>query len=777
MLAIAFIYYLTGTLALLLAIPPGYASPIWPPAGVALSAVLLLGNRVWPGIFLGSFFINLWTTLDLFTALPIQESLALVSLIGLGATLQALIGASLIRRFVGFPTPLTKQRDVINFLVLGGPLSCAINPLVSVTSLWLAGIIGGEGYFFSWWTWWVGDTIGVIVLTPLVLVAMGEPRDVWRRRRIAAVSLAALFAMIAAYFLYARSWEETGMKHAFERQAEDLAEAMRVDVQAHLNALHSVEAFFVASDQISREDFRAFTQRLLMRYPAIQAVSWNPYVQDADRELFEKLAKTEGYSRFEITERDVDGNIVRAARRGDYVAVSYIEPYPGNEKALGFDVTSVPERREALERARDEGKPIATRWIQLVQETESQPGFLVFLPIYGRHGAIGSVEQRRRNVLGFIVGVFRVPDIVKASQSGLRREHIRLEFYDTTAPIREDMVYVDPKSKPELPAQGKASNLRFRRTIDMAGRTWVMHFSATPHYVASRQTWQSWGGLTIGLTLLALFGAYLLVMTGTAFETEKAANEFEQQSIELGKANNVKNEFLGVMSHELRTPLNVVMGYLGMVTDGLFGGVNQEQRQALETAMKQTREQLAMINSILQVTHFESGALTAERDVVSLRDLLKELEAAYGSRQDQSVILIWEVPTELPELETDATKLKQILQNLINNALKFSNQGSVKVSAAHDQATNSVTFRVEDTGIGIPPESLNKIFGKFYQVDSSHTRKYDGAGLGLYIVKQFSLLLGGKVEVQSELGRGSTFAVILPVGRVAGKKASTEAAA
>ncbi len=777
MLAIAFIYYLAGTLALLLAIPPGYASPIWPPAGVALSAVLLLGNRVWPGIFLGSFFVNLWTTLDLFSGLPIQKSLALVSLIGLGATLQALIGASLIRRFVGFPTPLTKQRDVINFLVLGGPLACAINPFVSVTSLWLIGIVEGGVYAFTWWTWWVGDTIGVIVLMPLVLVAMGEPREVWRRRRIAAVSLAALFALITAYFLYARNWERTSIKNAFERQAEDLAEAMRVNVQAHLDALYSLEAFFATSNEVTREDFHVFSHRLLLRHPAIQAVSWNPYVQDADREVFEKRARAEGYSGFEITERDGEGNLVRAARRGDYVAVSYIEPYKGNEKALGFDVASVPARREALERARDEGKPIATSWIQLVQETQSQPGFLVFLPVYKKNGAFDSIDQHRRGVLGFIVGVFRIPDIVKAAQSGLRREHVRLEFYDTTAPTSKDMIYVDPKATSELPAQENAPNLRFRRTINMAGRTWVMDFSGTPLYVASRQTWQSWGGLTIGLTLLALFGAYLLVVTGTAYDSEKAAKRFEQQSIELGKANNVKNEFLGVMSHELRTPLNVVMGYLGMVTDGLFGGVNQEQRQALETAMKQTREQLAMINSILQVTHFESGALTAERDVVSLRDLLKELEAAYGSRQDQSVILIWEVPTELPELETDATKLKQILQNLINNALKFSNQGSVKVSAAHDQATNSVTFRVEDTGIGIPPESLNKIFGKFYQVDSSHTRKYDGAGLGLYIVKQFSLLLGGKVEVQSELGRGSTFAVILPVGRVAGKKASTEAAA
>ena len=183
--ATAALYYIAGRLALLLAIPPGYATAVWPAAGIALAAVLVCGYRVWPGILLGSFFVNVWTSVDTSNAATILKSLSLATGIGGGAALQAVVGGSLVRRFVGFPHPLDSERAVLKFLGLGGPVSCLVNATVSVTSLLLGGVIPKGNYLFSWWTWWVGDMIGVMIFAPLALIWIAEPRAVWRRRGVA----------------------------------------------------------------------------------------------------------------------------------------------------------------------------------------------------------------------------------------------------------------------------------------------------------------------------------------------------------------------------------------------------------------------------------------------------------------------------------------------------------------------------------------------------------------------------------------------------------------
>ena len=172
-----------GRLSLLLAIPPGYASAVWPAAGIALAAVLVLGNRVWPGIILGSFFVNIWTTFDAANIATASKSVAVACAIGVGAAFQALAGGYLVRRFVGFPTGLTEERTIGAFLALGGPASCVISPTIGTTSLLAAGAITPPQYLFSWWTWWVGDTIGVLLATPLVLIWTGLPRAAGDRIR------------------------------------------------------------------------------------------------------------------------------------------------------------------------------------------------------------------------------------------------------------------------------------------------------------------------------------------------------------------------------------------------------------------------------------------------------------------------------------------------------------------------------------------------------------------------------------------------------------------
>lgn len=200
-LLLALIYYIAARFALLLALSPGYAAPMWPAAGIALAAVLLFGDGVAPGIWLGSFLANVALSFDASSTTALVKSLLLPTGIGLGGTLEAIGGAILIRRYVGFPTPLDRAPDVVKFLCLGGPLSCVIGASVGVTTLFLAGILTGASYAANWWTWWIGDAIGILVATPLVLTWFGQPRDIWRRRRITvALPICVAFAVVLAVF-------------------------------------------------------------------------------------------------------------------------------------------------------------------------------------------------------------------------------------------------------------------------------------------------------------------------------------------------------------------------------------------------------------------------------------------------------------------------------------------------------------------------------------------------------------------------------------------------
>jgi PAS domain S-box-containing protein len=269
---------------------------------------------------------------------------------------------------------------------------------------------------------------------------------------------------------------------------------------------------------------------------------------------------------------------------------------------------------------------------------------------------------------------------------------------------------------------------------------------------------------------------------GLAVQKIRLHEQLQTRIAELAEANRIKSEFLGVMSHELRTPLNIIMGYTSVMRDGMFGALETKQEEALRKIEAQSHSLLGMINTIMEAIKIESEALVLESHAFSLTDFLLELKSIYDLPLEKELRLIWDWPRDLPVINADRTKLRHILQNLINNAIKFTDQGSVTVSAralngarpedpgAGEAETNkdeaapnpSVEFSVADTGIGIAAEDQSIIFEMFRQVDGSETRPYGGVGLGLYIVKSFTDLLGGSIELKSELGKGSAFTVRIP---------------
>ncbi|MBI2180257.1 MAG: GAF domain-containing sensor histidine kinase [Deltaproteobacteria bacterium] len=257
----------------------------------------------------------------------------------------------------------------------------------------------------------------------------------------------------------------------------------------------------------------------------------------------------------------------------------------------------------------------------------------------------------------------------------------------------------------------------------------------------------------------------LSTMAGQVALAMRHAELFEriqQQANDLRLVNQVKDEFLGIVSHELKTPLNVISGYINILVEGILGELSPIQGKALQTIMRQTKELNGLINRVLQVCALETETPRADSHKINFWEFLYELKSMYEDAPSNDVRLNWEFSSDLPTLYSDRGKLKHIVENLINNALKFTDVGSVTVSARYLPDDKMMEFKIADTGIGIAKEQLPTIFDRFHQVDSSGTRAYGGMGLGLYIVKKYTELLGATIHVESKLGQGSTFVLQVP---------------
>ena len=227
-------------------------------------------------------------------------------------------------------------------------------------------------------------------------------------------------------------------------------------------------------------------------------------------------------------------------------------------------------------------------------------------------------------------------------------------------------------------------------------------------------------------------------------------------------ANRLKSEFIATMSHELRTPLNTIVGYTDLLIDGEYGSLSADQIGTLRIIARHQLELGELINATLDLSRLETGKVALELSDVDLTDLLQLLETEARSWwANPDVQFNWNIAPELPRLHTDGAKLKTVLRNLVGNAAKFTERGSITVEAC--AVPGGVEIVVADTGVGIPKDKQELIFEPFRQVDSSTTRRYRGVGLGLYIVRRLLVMLGGEITLESDVGRGSTFRIRLPL--------------
>ncbi|NNM81829.1 MAG: diguanylate cyclase, partial [Burkholderiales bacterium] len=363
-------YVISGKAAIMLAVPPGYASAIFPPAGIAITAAFILGRKALPWVFLGSIILNLWighAHAGSMGAVELEAAL----LIAIASTAQAALGGWILRRKIGYPAAFDQARQISRFLLLS-PVICLTSASLSIGGLEWIGMFDGHDVATNWFSWWAGDTLGLLVMLPIVMSVAGEPGSLWKKR-IATVALPMLIALSLMVFTFvkANQWEQSRMLSDFREVSQQSADQIRMGLEEQGALLGLLHGFFEhdQSGSISRLEFQRFCQETTRKFPMIRAMEWVPRVSDPEREAFEKKQRKD-FPGYEIRKRNQAGLLEREGNRAWYYPVTYIVPMTGNERALGVDLLSMPRREEAVDRAIRSEEIVATEPVQLVQGGE-----------------------------------------------------------------------------------------------------------------------------------------------------------------------------------------------------------------------------------------------------------------------------------------------------------------------------------------------------------------------------------------------------------------------
>jgi signal transduction histidine kinase len=233
------------------------------------------------------------------------------------------------------------------------------------------------------------------------------------------------------------------------------------------------------------------------------------------------------------------------------------------------------------------------------------------------------------------------------------------------------------------------------------------------------------------------------------------------------EASRAKSDFLAIVSHELRTPLSAVIGYAGLLEEGIAGELNEKQLEYLTSVRRSAEHLIRLIEQVITFARLEGDHERLQFGPVQLSRLMSDIGTLTRPMADRKGLrLILEIPPDGPVIEHDEKKIAQILINLVTNAIKYTDEGEVRLEA--EVTDSELVLAVRDTGPGIPADKLGEIFEPFRQLEDPRTRREGGAGIGLSVVKNLTRLLGGEVTVSSRPKAGSTFSVRLPLTRRAG---------
>ena len=514
-LGIALSYLALGSLGLIFAIAPGYASPIFPASGLALAVALVMGRRALPGIWAGSAGMN--GLLALLNGTASQATLTAAVLIATGATLQAWIGSRLIRVLEAHRwRQLEQERDVVVFLLMGGPLACLVSATIGIGSLYVLDVLPPAALLFAWWNWFVGDTLGVLTFTPLCMSLLLRRSPLWasRLRQVGIPMVLTLLCVGVAIYITGR-WEQQGQLNRLKADSLAIQGHITDRLLSHREALQALRRLIEIDPGLSPEHFARYTLSTLQDNPDISALSFSRRVSAGQRSSFEhEMARRLDQPDFRITERNGEGVLVPAAERPFHVPVTHIVPRSGNVPALGFDLNSETIRREALTLAMEGQTPVSlTAPIQLVQDGAERRAVLMMAPVHQHEGTLGATGDRLLGVAGAII---RVETLLETSIRTHLPAGLSLELYDTRGGLLARHHRMEAEKNDRIAWQGD---------FPVGQRTWTLKVYAEDAYLEQNRLWVAWAVGVVGLLFASLLQTLMLGMSGRAAIIQRKVEE------------------------------------------------------------------------------------------------------------------------------------------------------------------------------------------------------------------------------------------------------------
>jgi signal transduction histidine kinase/CheY-like chemotaxis protein len=550
-----------------------------------------------------------------------------------------------------------------------------------------------------------------------------------------------ILTLLATWYVW--STTRSADRARFDNAVQATQDAIRARLATYIHVLTATRALAVTDPEFTRAELRGYIRSLHIhrQYPGIQGIGLSVRIPPDEVSRVEEELRSSGITEFRVWPE---------TPREEYHAIVILEPPDRrNRAAMGFDMFTHPVRREAMERARDTGRPAASGKVTLVQEIDvrKQPGFLLYTPLYATGETPPSLEERRATLVGFIYAPFRAHDLLAGIFGSQSRPMVGFEIRDGG-----ELLYA---------TDGLPDNPRFvdEGSVEVAGRHWDIRWISR-RKGSGGALWLAGGTMLGGLVITTLLSMLLHVQLRARLQAEDTADRLRQSEAALQQANRAKDEFLATLSHELRTPMTSIMGWSEMLANKALDP--EMEQEAIDAIRKSSKVQAQLIEDLLDLSRITAGKMRIEPRPVDLSaPVAAALDTVRAAADEKGVRVDSDLATDI-WVSGDARRLQQVVWNLVSNSVKFTPEGG-DVSVTLRTDGSQALLRVQDSGHGIEPDFMPHIFERFRQADSSTTRAHMGLGLGLAIVRHLLELHGGTIEAFSEgAGRGSTFEVRLP---------------
>jgi len=515
----ALTYAVTGWFALKLSLATGWASPMYPSAGIALAATLVFGAPGALGAALGAYVTNVLHAGAVGQTSPLVVH-GVPAVIAAGAALQALLGRWLLLRTNGLPLTMRAPMEILRFAFWSAGVACLVNATLSPLALWSSGAIATSDLPFTWWTWWVGDTLGVLIGAPIALTLIGLPREEWTPRRLT-VGLPMLLGMallVAATSVFHR-WERQRLEETFANSANAAVGAVDEQLDESIYALHAIHGMLASHPDPQLVPLRPATDFWLEHSPGLRAIGFSERVPREQVAAFEAAARSAGLAGYRVFDRADSAGL--AAQDAYVVAIRAIEPGAGNAAALGVNAMSIGAARDAMLAAARTGADASTKGFRLTQSSNAQEvGVVVYRALY--RGVAEPPDSRLAQWRGV---VFATIELDRALSASMRHIQGALQWCLID---RSDAATPQRLAGPRNCERSVRAEFMTTRPIAFADRRWDLTLWTDAKALPGGTKSGSWLFSIVGLAATALLGVLLLTVTGRARRIELAVDERTQ---------------------------------------------------------------------------------------------------------------------------------------------------------------------------------------------------------------------------------------------------------